>query len=643
MPIRLYQRAQFTIERWLVRGAQYRVLVAAMLIGAISLIGGVAVLTVGEGFGGLAEAVWWAFLRLSDPGYLGDDVGAANRILSTILTVLGYVVFLGALVAIMTQWLNARMARLESGLTPVARDGHVVILGWTNRTGTIVRELLLSQDRARRFLSRRGTRDLHVVVLSEDVSAERAQDLRDAVGDAWDEFKVTMRSGSALRSEHLERVDAAHAAAIIVPAAEFERDVAASDTATIKILLSLQRLALAEPRPLVIAEIFQGRKLGLARQAYRGQAEILSSDAAVSRLLAQNLRHPGLSAVYNELLTHGEGTEVYIRDSESMVGRQLHDLHGRFPDAVLMGVARPDEGGFVPHLNPAAGFVVEHGDRLVLLARSYGATAPASEVTGGGTMWGSSTVDEETAVPKTPRRVLVMGWSHKVPALLSELASYRAESFEVVVASAVPETHRKQALAPVAGTLGDLPVRHVEADVTEAMEVRALDPVSFESVLLVGSDRLESEEAADARSLMAFLVLEEVLEGMEGRPSVIVELLDAENQALLEGGREEVIISPLILSHMLSQIALRRELRVVFDELFTAGGAEISFHPMERYWAGERTTFGAMADLAARMGETALGVRRRSDGTIHLSPDRGRPWAGPSDLDLVTLVSTPSG
>ena len=29
------------------------------------------------------------------------------------------------------------------------------------------------------------------------------------------------------------------------------------------------------------------------------------------------------------------------------------------------------------------------------------------------------------------------------------------------------------------------------------------------------------------------------------------------------------------------------------------------------------------------MGETALGVHRRSDGAIHLNPDRGRPWAGP--------------
>ena len=624
------------------RGAQYRVLVAAMFIGAISLVGGAAVLGLGEGFGGLAEAVWWAFLRLSDPGYLGDDVGVANRVISTVLTVLGYVVFLGALVAIMTQWLNARMARLESGLTPVARDGHVVILGWTTRTGTIVRELLLSHDRARRFLRRRGTRDLHVVVLSEEVSAERAQDLRDAVGDVWDEFKVTMRSGSALRSEHLERVDAAHASAIIVPAAEFDRDVAASDTATIKILLSLEKLALSEPRPLVVAEIFQGRKVGLARQAYRGEAEILSSDAAVSRLLAQNLRHPGLSAVYNELLTHGEGNEIYIRDSEGVVGRALHDLHGRFPNAVLMGVARPGDDGFVPHLNPPADFAVKRGDRLVLLARSYGDTAPASGASASGRTWAPPSAAEEAGGRGRSRRVLILGWSHKVPALLSELATYRSDSFEVVVASAVPESQRKRALAPIARRLETLLVRHVEADVTEGAEVRALDPVSFESVLLVGSDRSESQEAADARSLMAFLVLEELLGGVDSRPSVIVELLDAENQALLEGGRGEVIISPLILSHMLSQIALRRELRVVFDELFTAGGAEISFRPVVAYASGERISFGTLAELAAQSGETALGVRRRSDGAIQLNPARGHAWTPASDLDLVTLVSTPS-
>ena len=90
-------------------------------------------------------AIWWAFLRLTDPGYLGDDEGLARRIISTVLTVLGYVLFMGSLIAILTQWLNQKIRNFESGLTPIVRRNHILILGWTNRTPAIVAELMRSE------------------------------------------------------------------------------------------------------------------------------------------------------------------------------------------------------------------------------------------------------------------------------------------------------------------------------------------------------------------------------------------------------------------------------------------------------------------------------------------------------------------
>ena len=85
----------------------------------------------------------------------------------TVLTVLGYVLFLGALVAIMTQWLHERMSELEAGLTPIAQRDHILIIGWNNRTTTIVRELVMSSERVRRFLQRRNARSLRLAILAE--------------------------------------------------------------------------------------------------------------------------------------------------------------------------------------------------------------------------------------------------------------------------------------------------------------------------------------------------------------------------------------------------------------------------------------------------------------------------------------------
>lgn len=109
LPFRIVDRIKFIVERQLVKGAGFQLLVVGCFIALISLIGGLLVVLPQAGeFESPGHAIWWAFLRLTDPGYLGDDVGTWQRIVSTLLTIMGYVVFMGTLVAILTRWLIAR-------------------------------------------------------------------------------------------------------------------------------------------------------------------------------------------------------------------------------------------------------------------------------------------------------------------------------------------------------------------------------------------------------------------------------------------------------------------------------------------------------------------------------------------------------
>ncbi len=71
-----------------------------------------------------------------------------------------------------------------------------------------------------------------------------------------------------------------------------------------------------------------------------------------------------------------------------------------------------------------------------------------------------------------------------------------------------------------------------------------------------------------------------------------------------------MLISPMILSHVLAQVALRRELRVVLDELFTVGGAEIQFRDPHDYPLPASADFQLLEKIVAAGGEIALGVYR---------------------------------
>ncbi len=641
---RLKNRVKFQIEQLLLRGAHARLLFIASLVGLVAIAGGLLVQATDVPFDRNNTAIWWAFLRLTDPGYLGDDEDLPRRVISTVLTVLGYVLFMGSLIAIMTQWLNQKIRNFESGLTPIVRRNHILILGWTNRTPAIVAELMRSEERVRRFLERFGARGLHVVILSEDVSLERTMELRSILGPLWNARKITFRSGMPLRMEHLERVDFRNASAIILPGADFAYGSAdESDTRIVKTVLSIanqQEATGNQSLPLLVTELFDPTKILMAQKAYRGTLEILATDVFVTRCMAQNVRHPGLSHLFHEILSHRQGNSIYIRAFESFPGARFWDLVGAYPKAILLGVVRPHGEGFRSILNPADDLILESEDRLVLLTREYGdceilKNPPATQ---------SLPQPQFQSQPvshiqiESKRRILILGWNHKVVPLIEELDDYLLEQFEISTLSLKPAVEREDELKQKGIDQDRVQVNHYDGDHTSLSDLEAIQPSSYDNVLILGSDWLETQEESDARTIVGHLVLKNILEENTQKPKVLVDLMDADNVRLFRDENTEVLVTPMIASHVLAQVALRRELNVVYAELFGAGGAEIFFRPVIDYGiAGQKVSFGKLMDISVDRGEIVLGVRLKN-GSIELNPAQGKIYILKETDDLIVLV-----
>ncbi|HMR08460.1 MAG TPA: hypothetical protein PKA88_21920, partial [Polyangiaceae bacterium] len=608
MPRRLTNRAKFHIERLFLRGAHYRLLVIAVLIGLVSYLGGKLVFADG-GFNSESEAVWWAFLRLTDPGYLGDDEGTFKRFISTIVTVLGYVLFLGALIAIMTQWLNRTIDTFERGLTPIAHDDHIVILGWTNRTAKIVSELMMSGDRLERFLARLGKRRLHIAILAEEKASVLVQELRERLGSLYDERRITVRTGSLLRLDHLERVDFVNASVIVLPGTDFAKDgTLQSDARVIKALLAISTFAQNKDKlPFLVAEIFDPRKERVARRAYAGDVEVVASRAVVGRLIAQCLLHPGMSRVHDAMLTRSGEARVFIREAEALAGKRYGSALERYDRALLLGVTRKEQSRVQAILCPDDDFEIAATDRLVVLAPDYEHTQPLAATPADS----APAADAEPSPPSTRgnRRVLVLGWSRKLPAIIVELSRYRQADFDLVIVSRLSIKKRAARLARV-GLPETINIKHLELGYTLAEEIAALEPHTYDNVLLVASDWWGSSDATDARTLVGCMVLAEVLENAEPRPRVLVELLDPENEPFAQTVADDLLVTPLVLSYQLAQAALRRELGAVFDELFGPGGAELASFPPERFGIVGSTVFANLVERGRRRGELVIGVRR---------------------------------
>ncbi len=643
-------RAQFLLERLMLRGVHYRLLVIAAFIGLVAAIGGcLAFAGTNDAFDTSGQAVWWAFLRMTDTGYLGDDEGTWLRIVSTIITVLGSLLFTGALIAIMTQWLHQTILKLEQGLTPISMKHHVLILGWTNRTPEIVLGLMMTQGRVRRFLARRGARRLNIALLVEELNTALRVELQETLGRYWRESQIVMRSGKPLRLDHLRRVDFERAAAILIPGSDVVHSASlANDTRTIKTILSIAKAQTTihqRTKPLIVAEMFDSRKIPVARAAYNGPIELVSSDAVVGRLATQNIRHRGLSYVYREILTQDGGNEIYIRTNPELTGQEIGSLAPRFPHAVVLGVVHGEGTNRTLLMNPASDYKLHENDELVLLAQDYEMCVPTAAPSPSPAIKTESIAPIVTPSPAT-RRILILGWNHKVPAILEELDSYPNESFTVDVLSITPTSERQRILQMYHIQNGRLLLNHYDGDYTVPGVLANFDVGTYDNIVFVASDRFKDDEDADARTVMGYLLTRERLAEVEHGPAILLELMDEDNSALIPRDKAEVLVSPHILSHILVQVALRSDLNRVFDELFGSGGAEIFIRPAHTYLDGnESATFETFQTIARLRGEIALGFRlahhhEADSGGLVLNPPRDKSWQLGEGDEVVVLSTT---
>ena len=643
--MRAYLR--FQLERWLQHGLFHQLAFLAALVIAISILGGLAAWLLADQFATPLEGIWWSFLRLTDPGYLGDDEGIALRVISVIVTVLGYVLFMGSLIAVLTQWLRETLTRFEEGLSSISMRGHVVILGWTNRTPEIVRQLLAARGRLKRFLDAQGQRRLRVVVVADEVDAARRLRLRGYIGRARGRNQVFLRRGSATILADLSRFDLGRAAVIVVPGDEFRYAGAeGSDARVVKSLLNLRHFFAgtdAADRPQVVAEVTDPDKELAAAHAYSGPVEVIPGDAVVARLLAQSVLDRRMAGVCRKLLTHNDGCSPYVREMPAFVGRHPFEIDTHRDRAVVVGALRGAGRERRAHVNPPADFRLQDGDQVIFLARAFedclstGAVQPSFE-----------TAQPADAVPAAELRLLVLGWSAHLAQMVEELLAAGVGKAHLTIVSRVPLPGRASWFATRDLPAGRVSFKHVVADILAAGTLEEFDLTARDAVLVAATSLRESAEESDARVLTVYELLKferrEQCTDSAPWPEIVLEL---SHPASADYGMEPgdvVLTRPRLLGFLQSHVALRPALNPVFDELLLpTGGARLAIRNGPTDVAGGR--YAALVEASRRPGDLPLGVvldAGTADEDVVLCPADGFHWKGRADLVVLTGASAES-
>jgi voltage-gated potassium channel len=289
-----------------------------------------------------ASSFYWALTSLlgnGDPGHATTALGGLIYVVLIVTGVLMLGLVTGAIIAVIIDFL----LKEGQGLGASGFRNHIVICGW-NATAREAIEELRSDDYKRRL------------VLIDDSDRNPA------------EGKVYFVKGDPTDTADLERADIAEAEAALV----FPQSTA--NDADMRSILTVMAIESVAPHVRTVAEVNNPRMVEHFLQAHAD--EVLVTPTLASHLLARAALYPGLSDLVTDMVSGGEGSELYrvfLPDEYAglavdEVGRRLRDEHR----ATLLAVVRNGKST----MNPEPDFALAQGDQCLVVAEQLGRLKP---------------------------------------------------------------------------------------------------------------------------------------------------------------------------------------------------------------------------------------------------------------------------
>jgi voltage-gated potassium channel len=284
----------------------------------------------------------WGIATVLGQGDSAFVTSPAGRIVGWVLILFGVAMLgmiTGALVAMVIDFL----LKEGQGLGAAGFKDHIVVCGWNTTARDLIDEL-------------KGDDYHSKVVVIADLEKNPA-------GSG-----VYFVRGDATNAEDLERAGIQEAAAALI----FPDDP--SDGADMRSILTIMAIEHVAPQVRTVAEVNNPKHEPHFRRA--DVDELLVTSKVASHLLARSALYPGLTGLVTDIVSGGEGSELYriglpdeyIGLSIDMVASRLRVEH----QATLLSVNR---GGHA-FVNPGADFVLETGDDAIVVAESLGTLAP---------------------------------------------------------------------------------------------------------------------------------------------------------------------------------------------------------------------------------------------------------------------------
>ncbi len=558
------------------------------------------------------EQLFYNLLHALDPGTIGGDEGSWAFLLTLLALTLGGLFIVSALIGVLANGIDTKLADLRRGRSIVLEEDHTVILGWSESIFTIISELTLANE---------SRKDPVIVILADRDKVDMEEELKVKVPERRG-TKIICRSGSPMDLDDLRLSSHDTARSVILLAPDSDEP----DSEVIKTLLALTHAGPDGPR--IVAEIQDPSNLEAAALVGAGRTTLLDIRETVAKLVVQTSRQSGAAAVYTELFDYS-GDEFYFFDGHGLAGSTYAEAQQSFEAASVVGIV----DGATSKLNPPADTVLTNEQTLIVVVeddsalegQSRSLTEPALNKLG----------QQSNDAPR-PTQALLIGWNDRAPIVLRELDRYAPPGSVLTVLTAYGD--------PVVPPLPNLAVTVVKASSTNRAVLEEHVAADLDQIIVLCYDRDLEAQAADSRTLVSLLHVRDILRKVGSETPVVSEMMDDRNRILASvADVDDIVVSGEIVSLLVTQLSEDGRLEAVFKELLGAEGSEIYLRPAEWYvQPGNDVSWATVVAGAARRNETAIGLKSAllaepglKFGVV-VNPPKSQTYAiGPGDAVVV--------
>jgi len=290
----------------------------------------------------LFDSFNWGVATVLGQGTASFVTSPGGRAVSWLLILFG-VAMLGLITGSIVAMVIDFLLKEGAGLGAAGHKDHIIVCGWNSTARDLIEEL-------------RGDDYKQKIVVLADVEKNPA-------GSG-----VYFVRGDATDAGDLERAGiGAASSALIFPAD-------ASDEADMHSILVVMAISSIAPNVRTVAEVNNPRH---EPHFWRADVnELLVTSKMASHLLARSALYPGLSALVTDIVSGGEGSELYrITLPDDYIGRSIDAVSSLLRSdhkATLLSVNR----GGRAFVNPSSDFILEQGDDAIVVAEGLGSLAP---------------------------------------------------------------------------------------------------------------------------------------------------------------------------------------------------------------------------------------------------------------------------